>query len=202
MLYYESKRILDVLGGALGLLLFLILFPFVAIAIKLDSRGPIIFTQTRRGKNGKDFTIYKFRSMQQDAEAKKSSVLHLNEAESPIFKIKADPRNTRVGTFLRRTSIDEIPQFWNVVKGDMSLVGPRPLPTKEAERVPSPYREKRETVTPGLTCLWQIAGRSKLLKLEDWIKLDMEYIDSQSLKIDIIILLRTIKVVIKNDGAH
>jgi len=171
-----------------------------AIAIRLTSPGPILFRQKRSGLHGRQFTMYKFRSMIDNAEMLRAELEAFNEMSGPVFKIKQDPRVTPIGKFLRKTSIDELPQLWNVLMGDMSLVGPRPLPVIETEAF-DPWHRRRLSVKPGLTCLWQISGRSKI-GFDQWIKLDLEYIDNWSLALDLKILLRTIPVVISGFGAH
>jgi lipopolysaccharide/colanic/teichoic acid biosynthesis glycosyltransferase len=151
--------------------------------------------------NGRRFWFYKFRSMVVDAEARKAELQHMNEMDGPVFKIKEDPRITGLGKFLRKTSIDELPQLWNVVKGDMSLVGPRPLPTYEVEKF-EPWQRRRMSMRPGITCLWQVSGRNQVTKFEDWMRLDLEYVDRWSLALDAKILLRTIPAVLGARGAY
>src|SRR5207249_3744451 len=149
------------------------LFVVIALAIKSSSRGPILFKQQRSGRGGKPFTMYKFRSMGVDAEARKLELLELNEQDGPAFKLKNDPRVTRLGRILRTTSLDELPQLWNVVKGEMSLVGPRPLPCAESD-ASEPWHRQRLDVTPGLTCIWQVKGRSSV-SFADWVRMDVQY---------------------------
>jgi lipopolysaccharide/colanic/teichoic acid biosynthesis glycosyltransferase len=194
------KRAIDVALASVGLILCSPLFIAVAIAIKLDSRGPVFFCQERVGLNRRRFTAYKFRTMVPDAHAQQESIEHLNEADGPVFKIRKDPRVTRVGAFLRQTSIDELPQLLNVFKDDMSLVGPRPLPVRDVKRMTLEWHERRFVVKPGITCLWQ--ARSREPRFDDWIKADMEYIDQWSLSLDLKILLRTIPAVINRHGAY
>lgn len=194
------KRLMDIAGGIIGLLLTGIMFPFVAIAIKTTSKGPIFFSQVRIGKNGRRFKIYKFRSMYLDAEEKKKILEEHNEMSGYMFKIKNDPRITPVGKFLRKTSIDEFPQFFNVLKGDMSLIGTRPPTVNEFEKY-SPYYRRRLCVKPGLTGLWQVSGRSNIKDFDEVVKLDLEYIDTWSLTLDIKILLKTIYVVFTGRGS-
>ncbi len=194
------KRALDILGGLVGVLITVIVTPFVAIAIKLDSPGPVFFAQTRIGKNGRRFKIYKFRSMYIDAEERKKELESRNEMQGLMFKMENDPRITRVGKFLRKTSIDELPQFFNIVKGDMSLVGTRPPTENEFEQYNSHYR-RRISMTPGLTGLWQISGRSDIVDFDEVVKLDLEYIDNWTIGLDIKILLKTIVVVIMGRGS-
>ena len=196
-----AKRILDILGSLAGLLILGIAFVFVAPAIKLDSPGPILFGQTRIGKNGRRFTFYKFRSMYQDAEQRKKDLMEENQVKGLMFKMENDPRITRVGRFLRRTSIDELPQFWNVFRGDMSLVGTRPPTVDEFERYEAKHK-CRLSMIPGRTGLWQISGRSQVKDFDQVVKLDMQYIDNWSIFLDIKIILLTIGVVIKGKGSQ
>jgi exopolysaccharide biosynthesis polyprenyl glycosylphosphotransferase len=194
------KDCLDRIGAAVLLVLALPVFVLASIAIKLTSRGPIFFKQVRLGLNGREFTFYKFRSMKVGSEKEVEDLKSYNEMSGPVFKMQRDPRVTGVGRFLRRTSIDELPQLLNVLRGEMSLVGPRPpLPaeTKEYDR----WQRRRLSVKPGMTCLWQINGRNKL-DFKDWMNLDLLYIDNWSLWLDIRILLKTLVVVIKGDGAY
>jgi exopolysaccharide biosynthesis polyprenyl glycosylphosphotransferase len=196
------KSAIDRAGAALGLLLGCPLLLSIALAIKLGSRGPILFKQQRGGKHGRPFTLYKFRSMDSDAELQREALAPLNEMEGPVFKLTEDPRVTPVGRFLRRTSLDELPQLWNVLRGDMSLVGPRPLPLYELEKLQSSAQRRRLSMKPGLTCLWQISGRSKIRSFEEWVRLDLQYIDHWSLTLDFSILLRTIPAVLRGNGAN
>ena len=194
------KRLADFLFSLTAVIVLAPLGLIVAAAIKLDSKGPVFFKQLRVGRNGSLFTIYKFRSMHENADQMKQELEELNEAEGPVFKIKRDPRITRVGAFIRRTSLDELPQFLNVLKGDMSLVGPRPALPKEVDKY-TDYQRGRLVVVPGLTCLWQIQGRSSL-SFERWVELDLEYISRQSLWLDLVIILKTIPAVLKGTGAY
>lgn len=194
------KRVIDILGGIVGLLITAVFFPFVAIAIKLDSPGPVMFSQTRIGRNGRRFKIYKFRSMYRDAEARKKELESQNEMQGLMFKMTDDPRITKVGRFIRKTSIDELPQFYNVLRGDMSLVGTRP-PTEDEFGKYNQYYRRRISMTPGLTGLWQVSGRSEVDAFDDVVKYDLEYIDSWTLKLDFKILLQTIKVVFTGRGS-
>lgn len=194
------KRLMDIVGGLVGLLITLVFFPFVAIAIKLDSKGPVLFSQIRIGRNGRRFKIYKFRSMYIDAEERKKELETKNEMQGLMFKIENDPRITRVGAFLRKTSIDELPQFYNVFKGDMSLVGTRPPTADEFEKYNQYYR-RRISMTPGLTGMWQVSGRSEIEDFDDVVKYDLMYIDNWSLRLDIKILFQTIGVVLFGKGA-
>ena len=195
------KRFTDVIGSTIGLVITAVLFPFIAIAIKLeDSKGPVLFSQIRIGKNGRRFRIYKFRSMYADAEKRKQELMDQNEVQGTMFKMKNDPRITKVGKFLRRTSLDELPQFWNIFKGDMSLVGTRPPTVEEFEQYNDYYR-RRMSITPGLTGLWQVSGRSDIIDFNEVVKLDLQYIDNWSLGQDLKILIQTAGVVVKGSGS-
>ena len=191
---------MDVIGATLLLVLFAPLFTLIAIAIKLDSEGPVCFVQDRVGFNKRRFRMIKFRTMRANAEAQMNELEHLNEKAGPIFKIRNDPRVTRVGRWLRKTSIDELPQLINVLLGDMSLVGPRPLSVRDASRMEEVWQKRRFSVKPGLTCLWQVSGRSNL-SFDQWMELDLEYIDHWSLGLDASILLRTIPAIVMARGA-
>lgn len=193
------KRVLDV---ALAISILFLLAPVLvltALAIKLSSPGSVLFQQERIGLNGRIFTLYKFRTMIEDAHRKRAEVSHLNEMEGPVFKMKADPRVTMVGRFLRKFSLDELPQLWNVLKGDMSLVGPRP-PIPEEVSLYERWQKRRLSMKPGLTCLWQISGRNDV-DFNRWMELDLQYIDNWSPSLDLKILLRTIPVVLTGRGA-
>ena len=194
------KRVMDIAGGLVGMLITFLFFPFVAIAIKLDSPGPVLFSQIRIGRNGRRFKIYKFRSMYVDAEERKKELEKQNEMQGLMFKMENDPRITRVGKFIRKTSIDELPQFYNVLKGDMSLVGTRPPTADEFEKYNQYYR-RRISMTPGLTGLWQVSGRSEIEDFDDVVKYDLQYIDNWSLTLDIKILFKTIWVVLAGRGS-
>jgi len=194
------KRFGDILGSIIGLLFTILIFPFVALAIKLESKGPVIFRQERIGKNGRRFTLYKFRSMYEDAEERLAQLKDKNEMQGLMFKMEDDPRITKVGRFLRRSSIDEFPQFFNVLKGDMSLVGTRPPTVSEFEQYNVHYR-RRLSITPGLTGLWQVSGRSDIRDFDEVVRLDLEYIDKWSLALDIKLLLQTIGVVLFGRGS-
>ena len=195
------KRMFDVLGAIVGLLITAVLTLFLAPAIKLDSPGPVFFAQTRVGKNGRKFKFWKFRSMVSNAESLKLEMMKDNEMSSTLmFKIKKDPRITRVGKFIRKTSLDEFPQFWNVLTGDMSLVGTRPPTVEEYEQYDEHYR-RRLSMAPGITGLWQVSGRSSITDFNEVVKLDLEYIDNWSLKLDLQILLKTFSVVFHQKGA-
>ena len=198
---YATKRLMDIVLSAVGMLLLSPVYLAIAVAVKLSSPGPVFFVQTRVGRYGRYFKFYKFRSMRQDAESQKAALMARNESkDGVIFKMKDDPRITKVGRFLRRTSLDELPQLWNVFIGDMSLVGPRPP-------VPSEVREytledrKRLDVIPGITCLWQIKGRSEI-PFNEQVRLDKEYILAPSVWKDIVILFKTIPAIIGGRGAY
>ena len=195
------KRLIDVVGASVGLLVLgpLVMLP-VAIAIRLTSPGPILFRQRRSGLHGRLFTMYKFRSMVSNAEMIRAELVAFNEMTGPVFKIADDPRVTPLGRFLRRTSIDELPQLWNVLMGEMSLVGPRPPIPDEVQQYDAWHR-RRLSMKPGLTCLWQISGRNKIA-FDQWMKLDLQYIDNWSLWLDLKILMRTIPVVFSGLGAR
>ncbi len=195
----KAKRLMDIVGSLVGLLITAIIFPFIAIAIKLDSRGPIFFGQIRCSQMGKRFKMWKFRSMVTDAEARKHLVA--NEAEGAIFKAKNDPRITRVGRILRKTSLDELPQFWNVLKGEMSLVGTRPPTPDEVEKYEI-LQWQRLDIKPGMTGEWQVNGRSSVKNFEDIVQLDLKYQENWSLMYDIQLIFKTIWVIFnKNSGA-
>ena len=194
------KRIMDVAGGLAGIVLFSPVMLLAALAIKLDSPGPVIFRQTRVGKNGRTFQIYKFRSMYVDAEARKKELMAQNEMNGLMFKMEDDPRITRVGRFIRRTSIDELPQFFDVVRGSMSLVGTRP-PTLDEYRQYESHHKRRLSMKPGITGLWQVSGRSDIDDFEEVVKLDVQYIDNWSIWMDIYLLFRTVGVVFDRKGA-
>ena len=194
------KKVLDFSGALIGMVLTAIVFPFVAIAIKADSKGPVIFKQKRVGKNGRTFMLYKFRTMVADAEEQKEELMEQNEVEGPMFKMKSDPRITKVGKFLRKSSLDEFPQFVNVLKGDMSLVGTRP-PTVYEYQSYTPEQKCRMCITPGITGMWQVSGRSQISDFDEIVRLDMEYIDGWTIWRDIKILLKTIVVVLLGRGA-
>jgi len=195
------KRFLDVAGSAALLFALAPLFAIVALLVRLDSSGPVFFTQERVGFNKRRFRMLKFRTMVAEADKQQELLEHLNEAEGPVFKIRNDPRITRVGAFLRRFSIDELPQLVNVIKGDMSLVGPRPLPLRDVERIEIRWHKRRFSIKPGITCLWQVNGRSDI-GFDDWVRLDLEYIDSWSLALDVVIIMKTIPAVFRGPGAY
>ncbi|HTM58199.1 MAG TPA: sugar transferase [Candidatus Udaeobacter sp.] len=195
-----GKRVLDIIGSFCALVLSAPVLLLAALAIRLESGGPVFYKSTRIGRGGRPFTFYKLRSMVDGADRHRHHLTHLNEADGPVFKICNDPRVTRVGRFLRSSSIDEIPQFFHVLSGDMSLVGPRPpLPEEVAQY--EPWQMRRLNVRPGLTCLWQVNGRSRI-GFQEWMRLDLEYIRRQSAMLDLKILLRTIPAVISREGAY
>jgi exopolysaccharide biosynthesis polyprenyl glycosylphosphotransferase len=196
-----AKRLIDILGSA-GLLLVLApVFAIVTLLIRLDSAGPILFAQERVGLNKRRFRMLKFRTMLDGADQQQLVLERLNEAEGPVFKIRNDPRITRVGRILRRFSIDELPQFFNVLKGDMSLVGPRPLPVRDVNRINVQWHKRRFSIKPGITCLWQVNGRSNI-GFNDWVRMDLDYIDKWSLGLDLKILMKTIPAVFRGPGAY
>ena len=194
------KRCMDILGALVGLAITAVITPFVALAIKIDSPGPVFFSQTRIGKNGRRFKIWKFRSMYIDAEERKKELEAQNEIKGLMFKMEDDPRITKVGKFIRKTSIDETPQFLNILVGDMSLVGTRPPTEDEFEQYNGYYR-RRMSITPGLTGMWQVSGRSDIQDFEEIVKLDLEYIDNWSLGLDIKILFMTVFTVLGRKGS-
>lgn len=196
------KQIIDYLGATLLLILLLPLTLLCGLLIGLSSRGPVIFRQKRAGLNGRHFVMYKFRTMHAGAEKEQADLSGKNEMEGPVFKIADDPRITRVGRFMRRHSLDELPQLWNVLRGEMSLVGPRPLPLNEVQRFEDNAQRRRLSVKPGLTCLWQIRGRNEIASFEDWVRLDLEYIDQWSLWLDLKILFATIPVALFGRGGR
>lgn len=195
-----AKRLFDIIIASVLLVVLFPLMALISLLIKVTSDGPIFFRQTRVGLNGRKFTLYKFRSMLKNAEDLKSQVEHLNEMAGPVFKIKNDPRTTWIGRLLRRTSLDEFPQLYNVLRGDMSIVGPRPpLPEEVAQY--ERWQRRRLSMKPGLTCLWQINGRNKITDFKKWMELDLHYIDNWSLKLDFKIFFKTILVVLAGRGA-
>ena len=195
------KHVVDFVGACVLLAISSPVLIFAAIWIKLSSPGPIFFKQMRSGLNGQPFMMFKFRTMVTDAEQRKQELAALNEMSGPVFKVTNDPRITRAGKWLRKFSIDEFPQLINVIRGDMSLVGPRPLPVDEVKRFDDFAHRRRLSVRPGITCLWQVSGRNQVSNFKDWVRLDLEYIDNWSLWLDIKILLRTIPVVLLAKGA-
>lgn len=194
------KRLLDLIGAAIGCIILLMTTIIVAPLIKLESPGPVFFAQKRVGRNGRIFKMYKFRSMYVDAEERKSELMAQNEMNGLMFKIENDPRITKIGRFMRRTSLDEFPQFVNILKGDMSLVGTRP-PTLDEFALYSPYHKKRLSFRPGLTGMWQVSGRSDITDFEEIVRLDVEYIDNWSFMLDVKILLKTVLAVFMESGA-
>jgi exopolysaccharide biosynthesis polyprenyl glycosylphosphotransferase len=194
------KRVLDLAASMAALTVLSPVFLVAGLMVKCTSRGPMFFRQNRVGLNGRVFILYKFRSMYQDAEARRAALEDRNEMSGPVFKIKDDPRITAVGKWIRRFSIDELPQFWNVLRGDMSLVGPRP-PIPEEVKKYERWQRRRLSMKPGITCLWQVSGRNGVA-FEDWMRLDLAYIDTWSLRLDVQILLRTVPVVLTARGAH
>ena len=197
--YEICKRIIDIIGAGLGLILLSPIIAIVACAVKVTSKGPIFFSQKRVGKNGELFEMYKFRSMVVNAEELKENLEDQNEMSGPMFKIKDDPRVTKVGKFIRKTSIDELPQLWNVLKGDMSLVGPRPSLPKEVEQF-EPWMKERLTVQPGITCFWQVMGRNSI-PFEEWMKLDVKYVRERNYFLDIKLIFKTFFVLFGDDSA-
>ena len=199
LVYRITKRIIDIVGSSIGLILLSPVFLITAIAIKVDSKGPVFYSQKRVGLNGKVFKMYKFRSMVVNAENLLEKLKDKNEMDGPMFKIKEDPRITKMGNFIRKTSIDELPQIYNVLRGKMSLVGPRPNLPKEVEKF-SEYQRKKLIVAPGLTCYWQVMGRNTL-EFEDWIKLDIKYIEDRSTFLDVVLIFKTFKVLLGDKDA-
>ena len=195
-----GKRLIDLIGAALALVVLAPVILVLASIVRATSRGPVFYRSKRIGRGGCEFTFYKLRSMVKDADMKREHLNHLNEADGPVFKIARDPRITPIGRFMRTTSLDEVPQFWNVLRGDMSLVGPRP-PIPEEVAQYEPWQLCRLDVRPGLTCLWQISGRSRI-GFQEWMRLDLEYIRHRSLRLDLKILVRTIPAVLSREGAY
>lgn len=196
------KDVLDRVGAFVFIVLSAPLFLVAMAGIWLSSRGPIFFTQDRAGKNGRPFRMYKFRTMCADAESRRRELENNNEMSGPVFKVKHDPRVFAFGGWLRKLSIDELPQLLNVLRGEMSLVGPRPLPVYEIERIEKRAQRRRLSVKPGLTCLWQIMGRNRISSFDDWVALDLKYIDNWSLWLDLEILCKTPGAVLRGAGAH
>jgi exopolysaccharide biosynthesis polyprenyl glycosylphosphotransferase len=194
------KRVLDVAGSLVLLIVLAPLFLVAAVLIRLTSPGPVLFAQKRLGLNKRQFTMFKFRTMVPAAESIQEKLLHLNEMTGPVFKIKNDPRVTPIGRVLRKTSIDELPQLFNVLRGDMSLVGPRAMSVRDYQHFSEDWQRRRFSVPPGITCLWQIRGRNTI-PFEQWMVLDMQYIDRWSLWLDLKILALTIPAVFKGSGA-
>jgi exopolysaccharide biosynthesis polyprenyl glycosylphosphotransferase len=194
------KRTIDIIGATFALVVFFPIGAVCAMAIKLDSRGPIHFVQDRVGLHRKRFRVIKFRTMHIDAEARQKEIEDQNEVEGAAFKITEDPRVTRVGRVIRKLSLDELPQFWNVLSGEMSLVGPRPLPVRDVDQFTHDWQYRRFCVKPGLTCLWQVHGRHEI-DFDNWMELDLQYIDNWSLSLDFDILLKTLPAAIRGTGA-
>jgi exopolysaccharide biosynthesis polyprenyl glycosylphosphotransferase len=198
--YFIMKRMIDVICALCGILLLLPMMIVVAIWIKLDSKGSVFFAQERVGQDGRGFMMYKFRSMCTDAEYLLEKLQDKNEMTGPMFKIKEDPRVTKVGKFIRKTSIDELPQLFNILKGEMSLVGPRPSLPKEVAQF-SPFQKQRLVAKPGLTCYWQVRGRSDV-SFEEWMEMDVQYIGERNTWIDICLIFKTVGVLFGDEGAR
>jgi len=196
---FHIKRIIDIIISTVLLIILLPIFICIILLVKVTSKGPLIYKWHVLGKDGKPFTGYKFRTMILNADYLKTSLLKSNEMTGPVFKMKYDPRITKVGKFLRKYSLDELPQLWSVLKGEMSLVGPRPAGPKEWSQYEE-WQKRKLSVTPGMTCLWQINGRNEVHEFDEWVKLDLEYIDNWSLWLDFRILLQTIPAVLKGTG--
>lgn len=199
LIYNSTKRLMDILLSLLGLIIVSPIMLIVAILIKLESSGPVIFSQKRVGLNGKEFNMLKFRSMVKNAEELKEKLQKQNEMSGPMFKMKEDPRVTKVGRFIRKTSIDELPQLINILKGEMSLVGPRPSLPKEVANF-EPWMLERLNVKPGLTCYWQVSGRNNI-DFEDWMKLDIKYVKDRTLWLDIKLIFKTFFVLFGDRNA-
>jgi len=199
-IYNFLKRLIDIFCSVIGLIFLSPIFIIVGAIIKLDSKGPVIFSQKRVGKYGQEFKMYKFRSMVVNAEELKKKLMHQNEMSGPMFKMKCDPRITKIGKFIRKTSIDELPQLINVLKGEMSLVGPRPSLPKEVSEF-EPWMMRRLDVKPGLTCYWQVSGRNNI-DFDDWMKLDIKYVEDRSIKLDIKLIFKTFFVLFGDKNAR
>ncbi|MCI6690971.1 MULTISPECIES: sugar transferase [unclassified Clostridium] len=199
LVYSVFKRLLDIMGSVIGLIIASPILIIVGTLIKLESKGPIIFAQRRVGLNGKEFKMYKLRSMVANAEDLKEKLVEQNEMSGPMFKIKDDPRITKIGKFIRKTSIDELPQLINVLKGDMSLVGPRPSLPNEVKEF-EPWMLRRLEVKPGLTCYWQVMGRNNI-DFENWMKLDIKYVNERSFWLDIKLIFKTFFVLFGDENA-
>lgn len=200
IMYYFLKRLFDVIMSFFALVVLIPVFLVVAIMIKTEDGGRVFYVQDRTGLNGKVFRMYKFRSMCKDAEKIHKQLLSKNELDGPAFKMKDDPRVTKVGKFIRRTSIDELPQLVNIIKGEMSIVGPRPLPTYETEQC-NEYQNQRLLVKPGLTCYWQCCGRNDIA-FDEWMELDLKYIREAGILTDCKLILKTVKAVVRSEGAY
>lgn len=199
-MYWVAKRGMDVVCSGMALLLLLPVFLITAVAIWAEDGGPVIYAQDRNGLKGKVFRMYKFRSMCKDAEKLHKELEKQNELDGPVFKIKKDPRVTKVGRIIRKTSVDELPQLINILKGEMSVVGPRPLVTYETEKC-NAYQKQRMAVKPGLTCYWQCSGRNEL-SFEEWVEMDLKYIEEANLWVDVKIILKTVRMVVSGKGAY
>ena len=197
--YRIAKRCLDASLAAVGLILLSLWFLLLAVLIKLTSTGPILYAWDVIGRGGRPFRGYKLRTMLVNADELKPQLVHKNEMTGPVFKMRADPRITPVGRFLRKYSLDELPQLWSVLRGDMSLVGPRPAGRQEWEHY-EPWQRRKLSVTPGITCLWQVSGRNRVSSFDEWVRMDLDYIDHWSLWLDLRILLRTVAVVLHGTG--
>lgn len=200
IIYLFLKRTIDILGSGIGLILLSPIFILVGLAIKVeDPKGKVFFAQERCGKNNKLFKMYKFRSMVSNAEELLDELMDENEMDGPVFKIKEDPRITKIGRFIRKTSIDELPQLYNILVGDMSIVGPRPaIPHEVAEY--NDYQRQRLLVKPGLTCIWQVSGRNSI-GFDEWVEMDLEYIEKRNLWMDIKLIFKTVRVLFGDDNA-
>jgi lipopolysaccharide/colanic/teichoic acid biosynthesis glycosyltransferase len=194
--------LLDFSGSLVLLVILALPLAVVALVIKLTSPGPVFFRQQRSGLNGRPFTLYKFRTMVTNAEQLKDELAAMNEMSGPVFKVSNDPRVTGLGRWLRKYSVDEFPQLYNVLRGEMSLVGPRPLPVDEVKQFNDLAHRRRLSMRPGLTCLWQISGRNEIKDFREWVRLDLEYIDNWSLWLDLLILWRTVPIVLSGAGAR
>ncbi|OPX47471.1 sugar transferase [Clostridium thermobutyricum] len=199
-IYNFIKRLTDIVLSLLGITILSPIILIVIILIKIESEGSVIFSQDRVGLNGKTFKMYKFRSMVINAEEIKEKLVEKNEMSGPMFKMKNDPRITKVGKFIRKTSIDELPQLINIIKGDMSLVGPRPSLPKEVKEF-KPWMLERLVVKPGLTCYWQVNGRNNI-DFEDWMKLDIDYVHNRCIKVDVLLIVKTFFVLFGDENAH
>ncbi|MBU3142626.1 sugar transferase [Clostridium sp. CF012] len=197
--YFIIKRIIDIVGALCGILIISPVMIVVGIWIKLDSKGPVFFAQKRVGQDGKRFLMYKFRSMCPDAEVLLDDLEEDNEMSGPMFKIKEDPRITKIGKFIRKTSIDELPQLINILKGEMSLVGPRPSLPKEVAQF-TPFQKQRLVAKPGLTCYWQVGGRSDV-SFEEWMEMDVEYLKDRNTLVDIVLIFKTVGVLFGDEKA-
>ena len=198
--YFIIKRVIDIIGSLVGIFLLGPVMIVVGIWVKLDSKGPIFFRQERVGQEGKKFKMYKFRSMCSDAEDLLHKLQDRNQMAGPMFKLKDDPRVTKIGRFIRKTSLDELPQLFNIIKGEMSLVGPRPSLPKEVAQFTS-FQKQRLVAKPGLTCYWQVGGRSNT-SFEEWMEMDVEYIEERNTWIDITLIFKTVGVLFGDEGAR